>query len=80
MRRLNTEFVDEPGRQNNYSGRADCTAYIDMEFAGIYVTHQAMQIPVEVGVVVHQPRWMRSRSLEERSAGRSMSSSGKCHQ
>ena len=26
-----------------------------MEFAGIYGTHQAMQIPIEVGVVIHQP-------------------------
>ena len=34
---------------------AECTAYIDMEFAGIYGTHQAMQIPIEIGVVVHQP-------------------------
>ncbi len=34
---------------------AECTAYIDMEFAGIYGTHQAMQIPIEAGVVVHQP-------------------------
>lgn len=31
------------------------TAYIDMEFAGIYGTHQGMQIPIEVGVVIHQP-------------------------
>lgn len=30
------------------------TAYIDMEFAGIYGTHQGMQIPIEVGVVIHQ--------------------------
>jgi hypothetical protein len=31
------------------------TAYIDMEFAGIYGTCQGMQIPVEIGVVIHQP-------------------------
>lgn len=31
------------------------TAYIDMEFAGIYGTHQKMQIPIEIGVVVHEP-------------------------
>lgn len=31
------------------------TAYIDMEFAGIYGTHQEMQIPIEIGVVIHQP-------------------------
>ncbi len=31
------------------------TAYIDMEFAGIYGTHQNMQIPIEIGVVVYQP-------------------------
>jgi hypothetical protein len=31
------------------------TAYIDMEFAGIYGTHQGMQIPIEIGVVIHQP-------------------------
>jgi hypothetical protein len=31
------------------------TAYIDMEFAGIYGTHQGMQIPVEIGVVIHEP-------------------------
>jgi hypothetical protein len=31
------------------------TAYIDMEFAGIYGTHQSMQIPIEIGVVIHQP-------------------------
>jgi hypothetical protein len=31
------------------------TAYIDMEFAGIYGTHQSLQIPIEVGVVIHQP-------------------------
>jgi hypothetical protein len=30
-------------------------AYIDMEFAGIYGTHQGMQIPIEIGVVIHQP-------------------------
>jgi hypothetical protein len=26
-----------------------------MEFAGIYGTHQGMQIPIEIGVVIHQP-------------------------
>jgi hypothetical protein len=26
-----------------------------MEFAGIYGTHQSMQIPIEIGVVIHQP-------------------------
>lgn len=31
------------------------SAYIDMEFAGIYGTHQGMQIPIEIGVVIHQP-------------------------
>lgn len=31
------------------------TAYIDMEFAGVYGTRQAMQIPIEIGVVLHQP-------------------------
>lgn len=31
------------------------TAYVDMEFAGIYGTHQSMQIPIEIGVVIHQP-------------------------
>jgi hypothetical protein len=31
------------------------TAYIDMEFAGIYGTRQEMQIPIEIGVVIHQP-------------------------
>lgn len=31
------------------------TAYIDMEFAGIYGTHQGIQIPIEIGVVIHQP-------------------------
>lgn len=31
------------------------TAYIDMEFAGVYGTHQGMQIPIEIGVVIHQP-------------------------
>jgi hypothetical protein len=31
------------------------TGYIDMEFAGIYGTHQGMQIPIEIGVVIHQP-------------------------
>lgn len=31
------------------------TAYVDMEFAGIYGTHQGMQIPIEIGVVIHQP-------------------------
>jgi hypothetical protein len=31
------------------------TAYIDMEFAGIYGTHQGMQIPIEIGVVIYQP-------------------------
>jgi hypothetical protein len=31
------------------------TAYIDMEFAGIYGTHQRMQIPIEIGVVLHNP-------------------------
>jgi hypothetical protein len=31
------------------------TAYIDMEFAGIYGTHQGMQIPIEIGVIIHQP-------------------------
>jgi len=31
------------------------TAYIDMEFAGIYGTHQGMQIPIEIGVVIHEP-------------------------
>jgi hypothetical protein len=31
------------------------TAYIDMEFAGIYGTHQSIQIPIEIGVVIHDP-------------------------
>jgi hypothetical protein len=31
------------------------TAYIDMEFAGIYGTHQSLQIPTEIGVVILQP-------------------------
>jgi hypothetical protein len=31
------------------------TAFIDMEFAGIYGTHQRMQIPIEIGVVLHNP-------------------------
>ena len=31
------------------------TAYIDMEFAGIYGTYQGMQIPTEIGVVIHEP-------------------------
>jgi len=31
------------------------TAYIDMEFAGIYGTHQGMQIPIEIGMVIHEP-------------------------
>jgi hypothetical protein len=31
------------------------TAYIDMEFAGIYGTHQSMQIPLEIGVIIHHP-------------------------
>jgi hypothetical protein len=31
------------------------TAYIDMEFAGIYGTYQGMQIPIEIGMVIHQP-------------------------
>jgi hypothetical protein len=31
------------------------TAYIDMEFAGIYGTRQRIQIPIEIGVVIHQP-------------------------
>jgi hypothetical protein len=26
-----------------------------MEFAGIYGTHQGMQIPIEIGVVIHEP-------------------------
>ncbi|MDP3395800.1 MAG: hypothetical protein Q8S57_03930 [Methanoregula sp.] len=35
---------------------ATLTAYIDMEFAGIYGTHQRMQIPIEIGVVLHDPK------------------------
>ena len=35
---------------------APLTAYIDMEFAGIYGTHQRMQIPIEIGVVLHDPK------------------------
>jgi hypothetical protein len=31
------------------------TAYIDMEFAGIYGTRQLMQIPIEIGVVLFDP-------------------------
>ncbi|MFA4877418.1 MAG: hypothetical protein WC586_08390 [Methanoregula sp.] len=31
------------------------TAYIDMEFAGIYGTRQILQIPIEIGVVLHDP-------------------------
>jgi hypothetical protein len=31
------------------------TAYIDMEFAGIYGTRQLMQIPIEIGVLLHDP-------------------------
>lgn len=34
---------------------APLTAYIDMEFAGIYGTRQLMQIPIEIGVVLHDP-------------------------
>lgn len=30
-------------------------AYIDMEFAGVYGTHQSMQVPIEIGVVIHEP-------------------------
>lgn len=33
----------------------ELTAYIDMEFAGIYGTHQRLQIPIEIGVVLHDP-------------------------
>ena len=35
---------------------APLTAYIDMEFAGIYGTRQTMQIPIEIGVVLHDPK------------------------
>jgi len=31
------------------------TAYIDMEFAGIRGNRQGMQIPIEIGVVLHDP-------------------------
>lgn len=31
------------------------TAYIDMEFAGIYGTRQGMQIPIEIGMVLYDP-------------------------
>jgi hypothetical protein len=31
------------------------TAYIDMEFAGIRGTRQGMQIPIEIGMVLHDP-------------------------
>lgn len=31
------------------------TAYIDMEFAGIYGTLQGLQIPIEIGIVIHEP-------------------------
>ncbi|NMB77473.1 MAG: hypothetical protein GYA23_00055 [Methanomicrobiales archaeon] len=31
------------------------TAYIDMEFAGIRGTRQGMQIPIEIGVLLHDP-------------------------
>lgn len=34
---------------------APWTAYIDMEFAGIRGTRQGMQIPIEIGVVLHEP-------------------------
>jgi len=34
---------------------APLIAYIDMEFAGIYGTRQLMQIPIEIGVVLHDP-------------------------
>ena len=34
---------------------APLTAYIDMEFAGIRGTRQGMQIPTEIGVVLHEP-------------------------
>jgi len=34
---------------------APLTAYIDMEFAGIYGTRQLMQIPIEIGVVLYDP-------------------------
>lgn len=34
---------------------APLTAYIDMEFAGIRGTRQGMQIPIEIGVVLHDP-------------------------
>jgi hypothetical protein len=30
------------------------TAYIDMEFAGIYGTHQSLQIPIEIGGVIYR--------------------------
>jgi len=30
-------------------------AYIDIEFAGIYGTNQGMQIPIEIGAVIHEP-------------------------
>jgi hypothetical protein len=32
------------------------TAYIDMEFAGIYGTRQGIQIPIEIGVVIYSPQ------------------------
>ena len=38
-----------------YHTMNSCTAYIDMEFAGIYGTRQRMQIPVEIGIVIHNP-------------------------
>ena len=46
------------------------TAYIDMEFAGIYGTHQSMQIPIEIGVVIHQPDtdvlYVRRKGLQQK--------------
>jgi hypothetical protein len=34
---------------------APLTAYIDMEFAGIYGTRQELQVPIEIGVVMQNP-------------------------
>ena len=39
----------------NHFMTSPLTAYIDMEFAGIRGTRQGMQIPTEIGVVLHDP-------------------------
>lgn len=42
-------------QQQRHKAMRQGIAYIDMEFAGIYGTHQGMQIPIEIGVVIYQP-------------------------